>query len=420
MLTIETVDINDVYPPEDEYGNRYLSRDYDTKENKAYVQELADDIRAKGEPEEPPVLVPDGGIYRIKNGNTRIMAMRLNGVQKFSAVIDTDTTPEDLVKMAESAYRTNVKKKYSAAEEAKIAQQLFMFQPDDYLADVMHITPEQVAKRRRGRNIAVEKGGSEAEQLSMAHYEALAEFEDDPEATEQIMNSNEKRLENRVITLRLERNKKEAYAALENELIERGVEIFDDHQQGYSYIGCAYEPKDLNILSEIDDGDCIARRGPGCFWIYELDDEANLRKNDEDEARDARRAKLKTIKEARYEFFKRHFPDELENFSTYALSRVDEHGSPLSLNMREALDALEITYDVPPVLDVLNVFYREASSLLNWQGDILSDREAQVFVDVSKALVQDGYMPPEVELELLEDAEAFLAAQEKEEDENDG
>jgi len=79
-MQIERVRIEDVYPVEDEYGNQYLSRDYSLKENQRYIEELAASFDQKtGEPNEPPVLVRDGGIYRIKAGNTRIMAMRSLG-----------------------------------------------------------------------------------------------------------------------------------------------------------------------------------------------------------------------------------------------------------------------------------------------------------------------------------------------------
>lgn len=79
MPTIETVNIDDVYPWEDEYGNEFLSRDYSTKENQRYVQRLADSMRAKGVPDEPVQLSRDGGIFRIVSGNSRVRAMRQIG-----------------------------------------------------------------------------------------------------------------------------------------------------------------------------------------------------------------------------------------------------------------------------------------------------------------------------------------------------
>lgn len=47
---IETVNIDDVYPLTDAFGNDLATRDYSTKENQAYVEELARSMRAKGSP----------------------------------------------------------------------------------------------------------------------------------------------------------------------------------------------------------------------------------------------------------------------------------------------------------------------------------------------------------------------------------
>ncbi len=45
MPTIGRVNIDDVFPWEDEYGNEFLSRDYTTKENQRYVERLAESMR---------------------------------------------------------------------------------------------------------------------------------------------------------------------------------------------------------------------------------------------------------------------------------------------------------------------------------------------------------------------------------------
>jgi len=57
---IETVSIEDVYPLVDEFGNDLATRDYSTKANQAYVEELARSMRAKGIPDEMVTLVRDG------------------------------------------------------------------------------------------------------------------------------------------------------------------------------------------------------------------------------------------------------------------------------------------------------------------------------------------------------------------------
>ena len=86
---IETVSIEDVFPLEDEYGNSMARRDYTLKANKDYVKRLAESFNPETkQPDEPPVLVRDRGIYRIKAGNSRVEAMRLLKVKSFTAVVE--------------------------------------------------------------------------------------------------------------------------------------------------------------------------------------------------------------------------------------------------------------------------------------------------------------------------------------------
>ena len=101
---IETVNIEDVYPLVDALGNDLATRDDSTKENQAYVKELARSMRAKGIPDEMVTLVRDGGIYRVKAGNSRVMAMRELGTKTFPAIVEDESTEQAVI---ECVVRTN-------------------------------------------------------------------------------------------------------------------------------------------------------------------------------------------------------------------------------------------------------------------------------------------------------------------------
>ena len=178
---IETVNIEDVYPLVDEFGNDLATRDYSTKENQAYVKELARSMRAKGIPDEMVTLVRDGGIYRVKAGNSRVMAMRELGTKTFPAIVEDESTEKAVL---ECVVRTNTKKKYAATEESRFVRQLTMFGDDEYVSEVSGIEVEKVAKVRR----AAEVVDDAADDMSLLRLATIGEFADDPEAVEALTN----------------------------------------------------------------------------------------------------------------------------------------------------------------------------------------------------------------------------------------
>lgn len=180
-MSLVEVNIEDVYPYEDEYGNQFLSRDYSTKENQAYLDELARSMSKKGIPDEPVQLVEDGGIYRIKAGNSRVMAMRKLGTKKFPAVIYEE---HDLTESIETAIRTNVKKKYEPVEESRFVQQLMAFSSDEYVAAAINMEVEKVKHIRKGRE-AVDDA---ADDMTLDRLYAIADVADSPEDVKKLEN----------------------------------------------------------------------------------------------------------------------------------------------------------------------------------------------------------------------------------------
>lgn len=222
-----TVKLADVYPLEDEYGNQYMSRDYSTKANQDYIRELAESMRMRGIPDEPISVVADGGIYRIKTGNSRVMAMRQLGTVECPAIIDDDDTVQGVI---EAVVRTDVKKKYEALEKSRFTQQLFMFGEDDYVSEVTGIEPEKVKRMRR----AAKKVDDAAEDMTLERLLIIDEFSDDPEAVEKLSTCREADVDNIADRLRrarkIEAKKKElreAFEALGVPVVEDRAEIGD-------------------------------------------------------------------------------------------------------------------------------------------------------------------------------------------------
>lgn len=184
-MRIETVNMADVYPIEDEYGNKFTSRDFSTKENKAYVEALAETF-INGEPDTPPILICDGGIYLIKDGNCRIEAMKHLGTKRFTAIIDDKDSDCEIIG---TVVRTNTKKHYTDTENSRFVQQLMLFADDDYVSKAAAIPVEKVRTLRR----SVKRLGEQAEELTLERLIAIEEFSDNDELVEQFKSLDDKK-----------------------------------------------------------------------------------------------------------------------------------------------------------------------------------------------------------------------------------
>lgn len=125
------------------------------------------------------MLVRDGGICRIKTGNSRVEAMRLLKVKSFTAVVEDG----DEKAVVEAAWRTDTKKTYEEAERADIFKALTLFGDDEYVSQVTGIEKKRVGRIRKG----AERDGEAVEQMPLGWYEAMGEFEGDAEAQEMLL-----------------------------------------------------------------------------------------------------------------------------------------------------------------------------------------------------------------------------------------
>ena len=270
MQRIITVKLADVFPLEDEYGNQYASRDYSTKANQAYIKELAESMRMKGIPDEPIAVVEDGGIYRIKTGNSRVMAMRELGTRECPAIIDDE---DDVQSVLEAVIRTDTKKKYEAVERSRFVQQLAMFGDDDYVSEVSGIEPEKVRRIRKARMVVDDAG----DDMTLEHLIALSDFADDKEAVRQLTNCTEKEFPAILDKLQADKEKRERSATVVASLESRGVKMAED-VSGMKIVTTVQNAS--QIPADLPEGSVATpHQVPGFFAIYaptseEVNDEA--------------------------------------------------------------------------------------------------------------------------------------------------
>lgn len=308
-MQIERVNIEDVYPVEDEYGNQYLSRDYTLKENRRYVEDLAASFDPEtGEPNEPPVLVRDGGVFRIKAGNTRIKAMEHLGTKTFTAIIDDKDTPQSLV---EAAIRTDTKKTYEEVERSRFEQQLYLFGTDEYVSETTGRTVEEVQKVRR----TIQNVDDAAEDMTIERMIALSEFEDDQDAYLEIVNASEKDWRRVANDARVAKTHRERRQALEAALDARGIACVEDIPSGFRYL--AHTNCAAGIPDDLPEGTVFTVKRLGdaidSIWLYEPSPEET---DPEEEARKARTAELEDLfektQDSRLAWFLEHWSEDLQ------------------------------------------------------------------------------------------------------------
>lgn len=387
-MRIETVNIEDVYPVEDKYGNQYLSRDYSLKANQEYVKKLAKSFGPDGQPDEPPVLVEDGGIYRVKSGNSRIMAMRELGTKEFTAVIDERDTPQSLV---EATVRTDTKKTYEAVERSRYEQQLYLFGPDEYVSEVTGRSVDDVRKVRRAKQAASDA----SEDMTIERMIAIGEFADDPEAVEKLTNCPQKEWERVAATLRQKRDHAEREAALMAALEARGIPVVDeapDHTT-IKHINAASA-----IPNELPDGAVFVRSTyhDGTYnggWLKAPTTEDI---SPEQAARDQAKAEHDALYEICETTREQWIISNLEDDNEHLWELVDS--SPYVYRVSRFIERAELNIPKGPA-DTLNAYLDNRGNLYGYHDDPHPDR-CKTFIALTDAMEADGYEPPEEEQRL--------------------
>jgi len=417
MPTIERVNIDDVYPWEDEYGNEFLSRDYSTKENRRYVERLAESMRAKGVPDEPVQLSRDGGIFRIVSGNSRVRAMRLLGTKAFDAVILDDEAAESAVRRAvEVTVRTNTKKTYDPVEESRFVQQLAMFRDDEYVAEAAGVDVEQVRRARKARKAV----GDDGDELTLAKLAAIAEFEGDQAAIARISACKDRELDWVVRDLRHKAEQAELRARIAAALEAAGIVVLREAPSGA--IWCAYvvDPEGVPETGGPSDPTFAVAHGNGNgYTLYRMpngeDAERDREEAEQRRALEERRAVDAERARAGRERREAWLVERLANFDPARLPALCELArDSLHEEYDRAADAMRTLDDagvgatvgtVDVLSAVMQVEVREHGIAEYMYGRrVVTDDLARQYVDLLDAMVEDGYEPDEGEREMYEEA----------------
>lgn len=404
MPVVETVNIEDVYPLQDEYGNSLASRDYSIKANQEYVKELARSMKSKGGvPDELVTLVRDGGIYRIKAGNSRVEAMRLLGTKAFPAIIDDEDTVQSVI---ETVIRTNTKKKYEAVEESRFVQQLAMFGTDEYVAEVSGIEAEKVAKIRRVMGVVDDAG----QDMTLTRMILMDEFIDDAEAMKALTNCPERECDAVAERFRAKRRRSAAEDELLQAIRSRGIDVIAD-AKGMSLVRTVQKPSD--IPAELPDGVVAAKHSvPGFYMLMQ----PARRDEAVDDERERGRADFETMRYRQREGARRRaawiaskFSDNNGLGSLKSLcALVKDDPNRFGPNEKAFMRLAEIeNMPVGPAEIAKRFIAVNSDCILDVHG---KPRKAacQSYISLLDAMEQDGYEPDEDEQQIYQAAHDSL------------
>lgn len=220
-MNLEVVNIDDVYPNENNPRKKFEG-----------IKELSDSFdlnqERPGEPFIPPILVRDGGIYHIVDGERRYRAMQSRKLTKFTANVCEDF---DEANALVAAMATDDKQPLSDIEKSRGVQQMLLLGVDPKSVDK--------ATRSKGKAIRVNHAmllvDDAAEDMSLDRLLAIDEFADDKQAVERLTNCTEKEWPKIADELRTQKKRKLEYSVLRKEIKKRGWKIVGHQPEGYKY-----------------------------------------------------------------------------------------------------------------------------------------------------------------------------------------
>lgn len=233
------VNIDDVYPDENNPRKKFEG-----------IDELAAsfDLNAErpGEPFTPPILVQDGGIYRIVDGERRYRALKKRKATKFTANV-CDGLDEANTLMAMLA--TDDKQPLDEMEKSRGVQQMLLLGVDP-------VKVEQAAKIKDAKRIkrALSVVDDSAEDMSLDRLLAIEEFSDDEDVVELLMYCQEKdwrKLYEREVE---DRKKYALIDELTDAVDAYKVPIYDEAPSDYTYEEyCGTADKVNKFFSQVND-----------------------------------------------------------------------------------------------------------------------------------------------------------------------
>lgn len=172
-----------------------------------------------GEPFIPPILVQDGSYYRIVDGERRVRAMKMLGLDEFTANLADDV--DEAYSLA-AMVATDSKQALTELEKSRGVQQMLALGVDPVQVEKASGI-KGAARVKRGMQVA----GGKAETMSIEHLMAIQEFDGDEEAMQQLTDCNESEWQRKADSLRNEREAKRQAEQMTEEVIAAGGTIVD-------------------------------------------------------------------------------------------------------------------------------------------------------------------------------------------------
>lgn len=212
------------------------------------IGELAAAIEATGgQPVNPPVVVADGGAYRLVDGERRVRALRkIHGDEGMADVLVF--TSYDDAEEAVAMVATDSKQELTAQERARGFQRMLLLGVGEHrVAKAIRRKVEDVRKAAKVASIA-------PEQATLDQMIAAAEFDDEDERKAVLEAGTQWAM--RAQSIRREHERREKNAPIEAELARLGIAIVDDAPRSeYGYGKWCYDAETLAEWAEGQDLD---------------------------------------------------------------------------------------------------------------------------------------------------------------------
>ena len=393
-MQLEVVNIEDVYPDENNPRQKFDG-----------IDELAESFELNkerpGEPFTPPILVRDGGIYRIVDGERRYKALKKRRKTSFTANVCEDMDEANTL-MAMLA--TDNKQPLSELEKSRGVQQMLL----------LGVDPVQVDKTTKGAHAkrikrAMDKVGDAAEDMTLDRMLAIDEFSDDPDIVEKLTNCTDKAWEGIADNARRDRKAKEEMAAIKEALINKGYRVVDEQPEDYYYNGAIRRAKDVEAIND-DPKEVVFKLNSYDGRSYE-----KLKYRPDNKKNNEQIAAIKKMKDDIRESEEHRaiwFGDRLDNPSKIPCLvelSVKAFFNNNSQILDHYADDLQVDLECDPCKLALIVgFEHSHRSLVAYADEVMGAKISQWYAEgfydycnVLDAFIEDGYKPEAWESELF-------------------
>lgn len=393
-MNLEVVNIDDVYPNENNPRKKFdgipeLAASFDLNQERP------------GEPFIPPILVRDGGIYHIVDGERRYRAMKYRKASKFTANVCDDM---DEANALVAAMATDDKQPLTDIEKSRGVQQMLL----------LGVDPVQVDKTTKGAHAkrikrTMDKIGDAAEDMTIDRMLAIDEFSDDPDIVEKLTNCTEKAWEGIADNARREREAKKEMAAIKEALINKGYRVVDEQPEDYYYSGAIRRAKEVDTLTN-DPNEVV-------FMLNSYDGRSyeKLKYRPKSEENNEQIAAIRKMKDDIRESEEHRaiwFGDRLDNpakIPCLVELSVKAFFNNNSQILDHYADDLQVDLECDPCKLALIVgFEHSHRSLVAYAGEVMGAKISQWYAEgfydycnVLDAFIQDGYKPEAWESELF-------------------